>query len=601
LVLTIFLSFALNGPVYNQHIELNAPVDQGLVYDLIVYGSDPEGIAAATVAGEKGLKVLLVDEKDQLGGLMTAGRLNFIDMNYDKNGLLLTQGIFKRFYDAAGGNAFEIEKAKEVFKTFLLDAQVDVELKAKLKGAIVIDGKITSIFVDKNGIEKQVFWKYFIDASPDGDLAALAGAEYSLFGEDIRKKDRLMGVTLVFELEQVNWPKVFSYLNLNRLSGRRAGDERQFYGANLNSAWGYSVEGYKYEPQDQNMRLRGFNAARQKDGGVLVNALIIFDVDPLDNESKERAFERGEKELEYIIPYINENFPGFERAVLKSVGEELYVRESRHFITEYILSIDDVLENRNFDDQIAVASYPVDVQPAAPGDYGNIVGNPDRYGIPYRSLLPINFNNLLLAGKHAGYSSLAAGSARVIPIGMVTGEAAALAVVTGIENNCDFREFIIRPEIIKELQRKITNNGGYIEAREIPNPLAAEYSYDEMKNLRRKALVSGGYHNEYYFNEIIDKWKFDQLFRGVLEYYGRENSFREIDLYPTFASIGELIFDIEKGRIPGEERDELLEFLFDTGISRKLEGKEWSYQEHPETGEIYIILSNYSDYLAEKE
>ena len=286
MVLTIFFSFALNGPVYNQYIELKASVDQGLVYDLIVYGSDPEGIAAATVAGEKGLKVLLVDEKDQLGGLMTAGRLNFIDMNYDKNGLLLTQGIFKRFYDAAGGNAFEIEKAKEVFKTFLLDAQVDVELEAKLKEAIVIDGKITSIFVDKNGMEKQYFGKYFIDASPDGDLAALAGAEYSLFGEDIRKKDRLMGVTLVFELEQVNWPKVFSYLNYNRLSGRRAGDERQFYGANLNSAWGYSVEGYKYEPQDQNMRLRGFNAARQKDGGVLVNALIIFDVDPLDNESK---------------------------------------------------------------------------------------------------------------------------------------------------------------------------------------------------------------------------------------------------------------------------------------------------------------------------
>ena len=111
LVIVIFFSFAHSEPIYNQNLELIIP--NALEYDLIVYGSSPEGIAAATVGGEKGLKVLLVDEKEELGGLMTSGRLNFIDMNYDKNGLLLTQGIFSRFYDTVGGNAFEIEKAKE--------------------------------------------------------------------------------------------------------------------------------------------------------------------------------------------------------------------------------------------------------------------------------------------------------------------------------------------------------------------------------------------------------------------------------------------------------------------------------------------------------
>ncbi len=589
----------LSQPIYNKNADYNIPNKTS--YDLIVYGSDPEGVSAAAVAGEKGLDVLFIDEKNEIGGLMTLGQLNFLDMNYDKKGYLLTRGVFSRFYDAVGGNAFEIDKASEVFKTFLLDGNVDVEMGVKLHDLKTEDEKIFSLIIEKDGEIKTYSSKFFIDASTDGDLAAKAGVPYTLFGEDIRKKDRLMGVTLVFQLENVNWGKVFSYLNYSRIQGKLKKDERQFYGANMNAAWGYSVEGYKCEHQDKNMRLRGFNAAKQNDGSVLVNALIIFDVDPLNPDSKAKAFERGKKELEYIVPYINENFSGFENAVLGDIAQELYVRESRHFITEYVLSIDDVLENKNFPDQIAVASYPVDVQPAFPGDFGNIVGNPDRYGIPYRSLLPGKFTNLLIVGKQAGYSSLAAGSARVIPVGMVTSEAGALAVVTALENGADLRKISKDPMLLNLLQEKIVNNSGYIEAREIENPIENEYSYEEMKNLRRMGLVSGGYHNEYFFSDIVNKWQFDHIFKGVLEYFGKEESFKEIDLYPTFGSIGELIYQTETGDYNKLKEEDLKIFLAETGIIRKLEDKSWTWQVHPLVSDIYIILSNYSDYLAEKE
>ncbi len=595
----IFFSFAHSEPIYNQNLELNNP--DSLEYDLIVYGSSPEGIAAATVGGEKGLKVLLIDEKEELGGLMTSGRLNFIDMNYDKNGLLLTQGIFSRFYDTVGGNAFEIEKAKEVFKTFLIDGNVRVELGIDLLQVNEKNKKIRNIIVKKNNEEIRYTGNFFIDASPDGDLAAMAKVPFTLFGEDIRKKDSLMGVTLVFELDNVNWPKVFTFLNYNRFQGKRNNDERQFYGGSLNTAWGYSIEGYKYEPIDENMRLRGLNAARQKDGSVLINALIIFDVNPLDPKSKDLALARGRKELEYIIPYLNKNFSGFENARLKDVAKELYVRESRHFNTEYILTIDDVLENRNFPDQIAVASYPVDVQPSVPGDYGKIVGNPDRYGIPYGSILPKEYTNLLLAGKHAGYSSLAAGSARVIPVGMVTGEAAALAVLVAQENGTHLRDIHGNIELTEKLQNKIRENNGYIEDREVFNPLKDEYSYEEMKNLRSMGILSGGYHNDYSFSVVVNKWQFDDLFKGLLSYYGKERAHKEIDLYPTFRSIGDLIYQIEKNTQEKPEEAILKKFIIDTNISKRLEDRNWTYQEQPLLGDVYIILSNYSLYLEEKE
>ncbi len=53
-------------------------------YDVIVTGSDPEGIAAAVSAARNGQSVLLADGKHRtmLGGLMTEGGLNTIDFNY---------------------------------------------------------------------------------------------------------------------------------------------------------------------------------------------------------------------------------------------------------------------------------------------------------------------------------------------------------------------------------------------------------------------------------------------------------------------------------------------------------------------------------------
>lgn len=54
-------------------------------YDLIVVGSDPEGIAAAVSGARNGLKTLLVDTRPEVGGLMTRGWLNTIDMNYAPN------------------------------------------------------------------------------------------------------------------------------------------------------------------------------------------------------------------------------------------------------------------------------------------------------------------------------------------------------------------------------------------------------------------------------------------------------------------------------------------------------------------------------------
>ncbi|MBQ2905149.1 MAG: FAD-dependent oxidoreductase, partial [Peptococcaceae bacterium] len=84
-------------------------------YDVIVMGTEPEGIAAAVSAARNGMKTLLLGEDKALGGLMTIGELNFIDMCESRDDTVLTQGFFQEFYDAVGGSAFDIVEARNFF------------------------------------------------------------------------------------------------------------------------------------------------------------------------------------------------------------------------------------------------------------------------------------------------------------------------------------------------------------------------------------------------------------------------------------------------------------------------------------------------------
>lgn len=176
----------------------------------------------------------------------------------------------------------------------------------------IMDGNtIVGVRMDENGVERAYYGSRLIDATVDADVAAAAGVPYTYAGEDIGEKDRQMGVTLVFELSGVNWTKVSLHLNWQRFKAEVLKQGTADMGATEKTAWGYTEEGYAYEPHDSMMRLRGFNIARQNNGNVLINALIIFGVDPLSDESKAEGIARAQAEMEYLIPYIQENFTGF--------------------------------------------------------------------------------------------------------------------------------------------------------------------------------------------------------------------------------------------------------------------------------------------------
>jgi hypothetical protein len=535
LIIVMIMSVVLVFSGCNKREEIKvpavveAPDTKNIIQtDLLVYGSEPEGIAAAVAGGRGDLQVLLVDPREELGGLFTLGALNFLDMNHGKDRTLLTRGIFEEFYNRVGGTAFDLERAKEVFGDMLgQEETVSTALGYSLEEVLVKDGVLQGVIIKEtaSGNELQVNAKQFIDASADADLAAMAGVPYTLAGEDIGEKERQMGVTLVFTLGNVDWKEVTAYLK----SGKEPNT-----GVTSKAAWGYTELGYAYEPVDPLMRLRGFNAARQENGEVLINALVIFGVDVLDPESKKQGIERGKKELEHILPYVRANFPGFEKAELIRTADELYVRESRHILAEYLLTIDDVLEYNDQWDKVALASYPVDVQPTIAQRWGTIIGNPDRYAIPFRSLVPLEIDNLMVAGKASGYTSLAAGSARVVPIGMAAAEGAGVAAKIAIENNITPRELSKNEVLIKNLQEELKRRGAYLEDINVPKPEAmSHWAYPGVKVVRSLGLLDGGYENNYRLEEKMSKWRFQNLVNKVILKAGVEYPVIEVNDPPS--------------------------------------------------------------------
>ncbi|WP_433543029.1 FAD-dependent oxidoreductase [Neomoorella humiferrea] len=485
------------------------PALDGTRYDVVVVGGQPEGVAAAVSAARQGVKVLLVEKRDGLGGLFTYGWLNFIDMNYGPKQELLTRGTFLDFYRQVGGSVFDVAVAKKVFQDMVERyPNLALSLNTKFKEPIMEGGRITGIKAVRDGQEITFYGDRIIDATQDAIVAAAAGVPYTVGAEDMGEPERRQAVTLVFHLGNIDWEALEQAVKEGRIKDAKISDR---------AAWGFADVGAAYQPSTPRLRLRGLNIGRQNDGTILINALQIFGVDGLSEVSKAEAMELAQKELPAITAFLRERLPGFAGAKLLGAAPELYVRETRHIKALYQLELNDVLFNRYFADAIALGSYPVDVQATSPQDTGYVYGRPEVYSIPFRSLVPQGVDNLLVVGRSAGYTHLAAGSARVVPIGMATGDAAGVAAAYSLKVNKTFPELAADRADIKEIQDLLGKAGAYLKDYQIKNPLENHWAFNGLRFVNRWGLIVAGYNND---------WKLDAPVNQASFYYMTANALK---------------------------------------------------------------------------
>ncbi|MFC5403546.1 FAD-dependent oxidoreductase [Cohnella soli] len=470
-------------------------------YDVIVAGTDPEGIAAAVSAARNGLKVLLVEgkDRDQLGGLMTKGGLNTIDLNYTPGNSarrgkpdLLNRGIFQQFYDQIEGSSFDVITAANVFAKMVKEERnIDLVMHARQLEPTTVksdDGQatITGVkYITANGESRTILADAVIDATQDGDIAAASGAPYTVGREDIGDPDAQMAVTLVFKLSGVT-DKIW-----NSFAGHKN------TGTDDVSAWGFP-EAREYVPSNpEKVRMRGLNIGRQNDGTILINAMHIFGIDPLNPASVEEGLKIGRAEAPRIADYLIKHIKEFKKLKYAGTADELYVRETRHIQGEYRLTLADVMENRDHWDAIAYGSYDVDIQSTDHTNSGYILMSPYQYGIPFRTLVPLKVDNLLIVGRAASFDSLPAGSARVIPVGMAAGEAAGAALKLAKDNQINVRDLSKSKELVAKLRSNLTNQGMDLSFHQFKEPYYL--SHPDYKGLLTAAsllMTSGAENNK---------------------------------------------------------------------------------------------------------
>jgi hypothetical protein len=176
-------------------------------------------------------------------------------------------------------------------------------------------------------------------------------------------------------------------------------------------------------------------------------------IDPTNVDDLTRAEIAERKNVAEVSRLMIKNVPGFERAYLSSTSASVGARESRRLTGEYVLTVDDVLSCRRFEDGIALGAYPIDIHdPKGGKTLFSFLREGGSYNIPYRCLIPLQPENLLVAGKNISATHEAIGTARLQATVMAIGQAAGTAAAMAAKLDVSPRQ--LNPVALKERLKK---------------------------------------------------------------------------------------------------------------------------------------------------
>ena len=412
-------------------------------YDLIVAGGGLTGVAAAVSAAREGLNTLLIERTGCLGGALSNALvypfMKHVMYTEDGKSRVLCAGIFAemcRRHREMGGvseRGWQPEIFKITLDEMVCEANVDVLFHNQLIDVSKDNRNITSVKIaGKEGI-REIEADFFIDATGDGDLMAYAGCDYQLG----REKDNLcQPMTTCFRLCGVDIGK-FKEERPNLI---------QLYNK-------LQDEGKISNPRENILVFYGVG----KD--VLhLNTTRIVKHNPVNDFELSRAEIEARKQVLEMFNFLCEHSEACKNASIVSIAEEIGVRESRKLKGVHILTGDELKSCVDFEDSIALGNYDIDIHnPEGKGTY--LYGFPidEYYRIPYRSLLPKEFDNLLVAGRCLSANHEAHSSVRVMPVCACMGEAAGLAAALAIQTNKNAHTLDV-----SDLQQKLISNGAEI-------------------------------------------------------------------------------------------------------------------------------------------
>jgi hypothetical protein len=388
--------------------------------EVLVCGGGMAGTVAAIAAGRAGADTLLMERWGFLGGSATAAAVGqFVGWETEACRRVIrgiAQEIVERLIErgASVGHThfvmstghrmdqvpYDPEALKLVLDEMVTAAGVRVLFHSMILSVATAGRAIEEVALLTKAGPIAVRPRVVIDASGDLDVLARAGASFLPLAEG----EALQPATMMFRFGPIDYER-FETLTGEELKAlaKRGVEERALARAALHQS-----------------RIPGtsdgwFNISR-----VSVDATDPFALSAAEMEGRRQAFAAA--------AFLTANVPGCEKGRLIALASQLGIRESRRILGDYVLTAEDLRGGRQFPDTIAAGAYPIDIHPATGAGLGfETLGEDHSYEIPYRCLVPADFDNVLVAGRGISSTHEAHASTRVMPNVMAIGQAAGIA------------------------------------------------------------------------------------------------------------------------------------------------------------------------------
>lgn len=449
--------------------------------DVCVYGGTPGGVSAAVQSARMGKKAVLVVMRRHVGG-MTSGGLTATDIGNRK----AIGGFANEVYAKIGRTSgFRPSQAEEAFLHFLKETGVTVYYEHRLKDVVKEGNRITSItFENGNSVKAQMF----VDSTYEGDLFAKAGVSYHVgresnatYGETINGVQFRNSHNFTVKVDPYKIPGDPSSGLLPAISaedpGKAGEGDKKIQAYNFRfQLWsganrlpfpkpdGYDrgryalLERYLKASPKPPVPFQIHNGDCNNTGGFSTDHIGANYAWPEgDYETREKIFQ-DHVNYQKGLAYFSANDPEVPQTVRDRVGafglmpgefpetegwpHELYVREGRRMISDYVMTEAECRSKKIVEDPIGLAAYTMDshncqrvVINGGVRNEGDVqIGVPRPYSLSYRSIVPKEAEcaNLLvsvcLSSSHMAY-----GSIRMEPVFMILGQSAATAAALAID------------------------------------------------------------------------------------------------------------------------------------------------------------------------
>ena len=417
-------------------------------HEVVVLGGGPAGIAAAAAASRNGRSTMLVERYGFLGGAGTAaGLANFCGLHGKVHGehRQVVHGIADEILQRLkamnslsaphllfGGR---IQAQAYDVSAYKLAADHVVSKAEVLFHALAVGFDGEHLLVETKSGRRAIRGSMFIDCSGDGDLAAWAGAPYEV-GDGA---GNMLYPSTMYRIGGVDpqkagnaWERIPQLMEEAEAKGRRFPRKKPIV-----------------RPQPNPVEWRAnLTQIRNPDGTA---------VSGIDARQLAWGEREGRRQVWDTFQFIREATPGFEQAYIADIAPQIGIRETRRVKGEYMLTEDDVLDCADFADAIGVNGWPVEDHVAGSVDF-RFQRNERGYNqLPYRMIVPMGVDNLLVAGRCASMTHGGQSAARVSGPCFVMGQAAGTAAHLALKART-------RPRTldVSVLQAQLKNQGAWL-------------------------------------------------------------------------------------------------------------------------------------------